>query len=57
LSIEERLTALESRLRHAEDKLEILNLLNSYGPLVDSGSAHEAAARWVQAAATTSAAG
>jgi hypothetical protein len=37
LSTEERLAALETRLRVAEDKLEILDLLNSYGPLVDSG--------------------
>lgn len=48
MSIEDRLNALESRLRVAEDKLEILNLLNSYGPLVDSGSAQEAAALWVE---------
>lgn len=47
MTIEERLEALEARLRGAEDRLEILNLLNSYGPLVDSGSAEEAAALWV----------
>lgn len=47
MTIEERLEALESRLRIAEDKLEILNLLSSYGPLVDSGSAEAAAALWV----------
>lgn len=48
MTIEERLDALETRLRVAEDKLDILNLLNSYGPLVDSGSAEEAAALWVE---------
>ncbi len=47
MTIEDRLAALESRLIAAEDKLEILNLLNSYGPLVDSGSAAEAAALWI----------
>ena len=46
--IEQRILAIESRLRAAEDKLEILDLLNSYGPLVDSGSAEEAAALWTE---------
>lgn len=48
MGVEERLSELESRLRRAEDHLEILNLLNSYGPLVDSGSAIEASALWVE---------
>jgi hypothetical protein len=43
---EQRIAALEARLRRAEDHLEILNLLNSYGPLVDSGMSHEAADLW-----------
>lgn len=47
MSIEERLAALEARLQMAEDQLDILKLLNSYGPLVDSGSSEEAAALWV----------
>jgi hypothetical protein len=47
MSIEDRVAALEARLRAAEDKLEILNLLNSYGPLVDSGEAEAAARLWV----------
>lgn len=34
-------------MRVAEDRLEILDLLNSYGPLVDSGSGADAAALWV----------
>lgn len=45
--IEDRLAKLEARLQNAEDQLEILRLLNSYGPLVDSGSSKEAAALWV----------
>ena len=47
MTIEDRLAALESRLRAAEDKLEILALLNSYGPLVDSGEAEAAARLWI----------
>ncbi|WP_235735909.1 nuclear transport factor 2 family protein [Nocardioides alcanivorans] len=43
---EDRLTALEQRLRELEDKQEIVDLLASYGPLVDSGSADEVAALW-----------
>ena len=46
MTIEERLAALEARCRAAEDHLEILNLLNSYGPLVDSGWADEAPKLW-----------
>jgi hypothetical protein len=48
LSLEERIATLERRLRAAEDHLAILNLLNSYGPLVDSGAAQAAAALWVE---------
>lgn len=48
MSIEDRLAALEQRLRAAEDHLEILNLLNSYGPLVDSATAKEAGELWVE---------
>lgn len=44
----ERLDALERRLLIAEDQLEILRLLNSYGPLVDSGSSEPAAALWIE---------
>lgn len=46
MTIEERLEALEQRCRKAEDHLEILNLVNSYGPLVDSGWADEAPRLW-----------
>jgi hypothetical protein len=45
--IEQRLAWIEARLRRAEDQLEILHLLNSYGPAVDSGSGTIAAAQWV----------
>lgn len=48
MTVEERLTALEARCRKAEDHLEILNLLNSYGPLVDSCTAKEAGELWVK---------
>jgi hypothetical protein len=46
MTIEERLAALESRVRAAEDQLEIIRLLNTYGPAVDSGSAEAAAGLW-----------
>ena len=48
MTVEERLAALETRLRAAEDQLEIVNLLNRYGPMVDSGSSEEAAALWIE---------
>ena len=44
---ETRLAALEARLQKAEDHLEILNLLMSYGPLADSCSVEEVKAQWV----------
>lgn len=43
-----RLEALEARLRAAEDQLEILQLLNTYGPLVDSGESEAAAKLWIE---------
>ena len=46
MNTEDRLAALEARLRAAEDHLAILNLLMSYGPLADSCSVDEAAAQW-----------
>jgi hypothetical protein len=48
MTIEERLAALEARAQRAEDHLEILNLLNSYGPLVDSATGEPAGALWVK---------
>lgn len=47
MDTEQRLAALETRLRKAEDHLEILNLLNTYGPLVDSATAEPAGKLWV----------
>jgi hypothetical protein len=46
-ALEQRLRDLEARLRRTEDELEILRLLNSYGPAVDSGDGAAAAAQWV----------
>ena len=48
MDIEARLAAMEARLRKAEDHLEILNLLNTYGPLVDSATAEPAGKLWVE---------
>lgn len=45
---EARFAALEARLQAAEDHLAILNLLNSYGPLVDSATAQPAGELWVK---------
>lgn len=44
---DDRIAGLEKRLQKAEDYLEILNLLNSYGPLVDSGTNEAAAGLWI----------
>lgn len=51
MSVEERLAALESRVRAAEDQLDIIRLLNTYGPAVDSGASQEAAALWIEGGA------
>ncbi|MET0252063.1 MAG: nuclear transport factor 2 family protein [Novosphingobium sp.] len=48
MTVEQRLAAVEARLRIAEDHLAILNLLNTYGPLVDSATAREAGELWVE---------
>lgn len=48
MTTEERFAALEARLQAAEDQLAILNLLNAYGPLVDSATAKEAGELWVE---------
>ena len=48
MDVEERLATLERRLQAAEDHLAILNLLDSYGPLVDSGSAEPASHLWIE---------
>lgn len=43
MDIEKRFSELETRLQLAEDQLAIIRLLNSYGPMVDSGEADRAA--------------
>lgn len=48
MTSDDRIAHLESRLRAAEDHLEILNLLSSYGPLVDSGTSEAAAKMWIE---------
>ncbi|WP_406385470.1 nuclear transport factor 2 family protein [Streptomyces sp. NBC_01618] len=44
--MDDRIAALEARLRQLEDEREIARLMASYGPLVDSGAADEVAALW-----------
>lgn len=46
MNVEDRLTALEGRLRIAEDQLEIMRLLATYGPAADSGEGDAAANLW-----------
>jgi hypothetical protein len=48
MSLEERLVALEKRLQAAEDQLEIIRLLNTFGPLVDCGENEPAAQLWIK---------
>ncbi|TAM83027.1 MAG: nuclear transport factor 2 family protein [Jatrophihabitans sp.] len=45
-SVDDRLAAVEARLRRVEDELAITRLVLSYGPAVDSGSAEATAALW-----------
>jgi hypothetical protein len=47
-AVEKRLEATEKRLQAADDQLEIIRLLNSYGPLVDSGESQAAARLWIE---------
>jgi ketosteroid isomerase-like protein len=46
MTVEERLAALEQRLRRVEDELAIGRLMASYGPLVDAGDADAVAGLW-----------
>lgn len=48
MDIADRLDRLEQRLLAAEDQLEIIRLLNTYGPLVDSGSGLDASQLWTK---------
>lgn len=43
---DQRIEALERRLRKLEDEQEIAQLISSYGPLVDAGRADETAEIW-----------
>jgi hypothetical protein len=45
---EERLAALERRLRLVEDQLAITQIVLAYGPRVDSGSAEAVAGLWTE---------
>ena len=48
MTVEERLAALEQRLRRVEDELAIGRLIASYGPLVDAGDADAVAELWTE---------
>ncbi len=48
MTYEDRLEKIEARLRAAEDQLEIIRLLSTYGPAVDSGASRAAAELWVE---------
>lgn len=48
MDIEARVTALETRLRAAEDQLEIFRLIFTYGPLVDSDETDAAVHLWIE---------
>lgn len=47
MSVEERLAALEARLREAEDRLAIYQLIASYGPAADGMSRAGLEALWL----------
>ena len=47
-ALQRRLGELERRLAAAEDRLALLQLVASYGPAVDSGSAAETARLWTE---------
>jgi hypothetical protein len=48
MTAEQRIAALEQRLRKVEDELAIGRLMASYGPLVDAGDADAVARLWVE---------
>ena len=45
-SLARRIVSLEARVRHLEDEADVLRLVFSWGPAVDSGSADEAGDLW-----------
>jgi uncharacterized protein (TIGR02246 family) len=48
MSPEERIARLEARMKQLEDRVEIYDLVASYGPAVDAGDASATAALWVE---------
>jgi hypothetical protein len=48
MDVEDRIAALEKRVREAEDTLAIMRLITTYGPLVDSRSGQAAARAWIE---------
>jgi ketosteroid isomerase-like protein len=48
MTAEDRIAALEQRLRRVEDELAIGRLMASYGPLVDAGDADAVAGLWAE---------
>ena len=48
MSYDGRLEKIEARLQAAEDQLEIIRLLSTYGPAVDSGASRAAAELWTE---------
>jgi hypothetical protein len=50
-SAEDRLAALEERVRVLEDQLELYRLISSYGPAVDTGSSDVAGSLWAEGGA------
>ena len=46
MNVDERLAALESRLRAVEDELAVVRVVTSYGPLIDLGEPEAVAALW-----------
>ena len=43
-----RFRALEARIRHLEDQVQLYQIMSAYGPLVDSGDAEATAALWTE---------
>ena len=48
---EDRIAALEARMRVLEDQLELYRLVSSYGPAVDTGSSEAAGSLWTEGGA------
>jgi ketosteroid isomerase-like protein len=48
MSLEDRIAQLEARTQLLQDRMEIYDLIASYGPLVDAGDAAATAALWTE---------